>query len=87
MMIGFVTGEGEEEGGEEGKSHCKVGTRWVRQPCGIISTNIWITQHYIDQYTDRMGTHLGTVLFKQNALFEWKGIIVSGLINFILRHA
>ena len=27
MMIGLVTGEG--EGG--GKSHCKVGTRWVRQ--------------------------------------------------------
>ena len=32
MMIGLVTEE-EEEGGEEeeGKSHCKVGTRWVRQ--------------------------------------------------------
>ena len=29
MMIGLVTEEGEEEGG--GKSHCKVGTRWVRQ--------------------------------------------------------
>ena len=29
MMIGLVTGE--EEEGEEGKSHCKVGTRWVRQ--------------------------------------------------------
>ena len=28
-MIGLVT-EGEEEG-EEGKSNCKVGTRWVRQ--------------------------------------------------------
>ena len=27
MMIGLVTGGGEEEG----KSHCKVGTRWVRQ--------------------------------------------------------
>ena len=40
------------------------------QPCGIISTNIWITQHYIDQYTNRMGTHLGTVLFKQNAFLE-----------------
>ena len=31
MMIGLVTeGEGEGEG-EEGKSHCKVGTLWVRQ--------------------------------------------------------
>ena len=29
MLIGLVT---EEEGeGEEGKSHSKVGTRWVRQ--------------------------------------------------------
>ena len=28
MLIGLVT-EGEE--GEEGKSHSKVGTRWVRQ--------------------------------------------------------
>ena len=27
MMIGLVTGEGEEGG----KSHSKVGTRWVRQ--------------------------------------------------------
>ena len=33
MMIGLVTEEEEEEegGGEGGKSHCKVGTRWVRQ--------------------------------------------------------
>ena len=31
MLIGLVTeGEEEEEGGE-GKSHSKVGTRWVRQ--------------------------------------------------------
>ena len=30
MMIGLVT-EGEEEGEGEGKSHSKVGTRWVRQ--------------------------------------------------------
>ena len=28
MLIGLVTGE---EEGEEGKSHSKVGTRWVRQ--------------------------------------------------------
>ena len=32
MMIGLVTEGGEEEEEEEeGKSHCKVGTRWVRQ--------------------------------------------------------
>ena len=31
MLIGLVTGEEEEEGGEGGKSHSKVGTRWVRQ--------------------------------------------------------
>ena len=32
MLIGLVTEEEEEEGeGEEGKSHSKVGTRWVRQ--------------------------------------------------------
>ena len=32
MLIGLVTGEeGEGEGGGEGKSHSKVGTRWVRQ--------------------------------------------------------
>ena len=30
MMIGLVTEEG-GEGEEGGKSHCKVGTRWVRQ--------------------------------------------------------
>ena len=30
-MIGLVTEGGEEEEEEEGKSHCKVGTRWVRQ--------------------------------------------------------
>ena len=30
MLIGLVTGEGEEEEGE-GKNHCKVGTLWVRQ--------------------------------------------------------
>ena len=33
MLIGLVTeGEEEEEGG--GKSHSKVGTRWVRQKYG-----------------------------------------------------
>ena len=33
MLIGLVTGEEEEEEGGEGggKSHSKVGTRWVRQ--------------------------------------------------------
>ena len=31
MLIGLVTEEGEEGGGGEGKSHSKVGTRWVRQ--------------------------------------------------------
>ena len=32
MLIGLVTeGEEEEEGGGEGKSNSKVGTRWVRQ--------------------------------------------------------
>ena len=33
MLIGLVTEEEEEEGEgeEEGKSHSKVGTRWVRQ--------------------------------------------------------
>ena len=35
MLIGLVTGEEEEEEEEEGegggKSHSKVGTRWVRQ--------------------------------------------------------
>ena len=30
MLIGLVTEEGEEEE-EGGKSHSKVGTRWVRQ--------------------------------------------------------
>jgi len=30
MLIGLVTEEEEGEG-EEGKSHSKVGTRWVRQ--------------------------------------------------------
>ena len=39
MLIGLVTEEEEEEGeGEEGKSHSKVGTRWVRQlvACDLI---------------------------------------------------
>ena len=31
MLIGLVTGEEEEEGEGGGKSHSKVGTRWVRQ--------------------------------------------------------
>ena len=31
MLIGLVTEGGEGEG-EGGKSHSKVGTRWVRQP-------------------------------------------------------
>ena len=34
MLIGLVTGEEEEEGGEGGKSNSKVGTRWVRQLAG-----------------------------------------------------
>ena len=40
MMIGLVTGEGEGEEEEEGgKSHCKVGTRWVRQTWGCLSVS------------------------------------------------
>ena len=31
MLIGLVTEGEEEEEEEEGKSHSKVGTRWVRQ--------------------------------------------------------
>ena len=34
MMIGLVT-----EGEEEGKSHCKVGTLWVRQTVSLTRTS------------------------------------------------
>ena len=42
MLIGLVTEEEEGEG-EEGKSHSKVGTRWVRQTPGYCISQIWST--------------------------------------------
>ncbi len=40
MMIGLVTEEGEEGEEEGGKSHCKVGTRWVRQTLRLTSKKL-----------------------------------------------
>ena len=49
MMIGLVTGEGEEGG----KSHSKVGTRWVRQLeyfYGTIFMEIYIVYCSVNEY-------------------------------------
>ena len=75
MLIGLVTGEEEEEEEGEGKSHSKVGTRWVRQK-----------RDRGGGQTDRQTEELGILVVGWNTLAEvCAAILLAWLLRIVIK--